>query len=91
MVTDTTPEQEAFIQREIERAVAPYSEIAPPSMMAMLRRVAEQYWRTHPQGIAIVRALTRSDTDQSQRNGSPGSRAAGRPSGPARRKARPRR
>ena len=49
-----TPDLEARIRAEVDRAVAPYEGVAPPFMVAKLRELAERYWRESP---AAARAL----------------------------------
>ncbi|MEO7327558.1 MAG: hypothetical protein ABI193_03200 [Minicystis sp.] len=57
MSPEISPEREARIRAEVERAVAPYADRLPPWALDKMRELAEHYWREHPEASAIIRAL----------------------------------
>lgn len=60
------PREEAFIQEEIERALAPYRAIAPPSLLASMRRTLDHELRTNPVPVQLRKHLfARQDAGQS--------------------------
>jgi len=52
-----TPEEEADLQKEIERALEPYKEIAPPRLLAQMRERLEEGLRSHPVPRSLLRAF----------------------------------
>lgn len=52
-----TPEEEAEMQAEIERAIAPYRAFTPAPLLATMRENLEHALRTHPAPRAYLRAF----------------------------------
>nr|AYM54433.1 hypothetical protein [Phaselicystis flava] len=61
-----TPEEEAFIQAEIARAMKPYLGVAPPQLLATMRATLEEQMRTHPVMLGMMKQLVaRKPVDRS--------------------------
>lgn len=54
-----TPEEEAEMQAEIERAIAPYRSFTPAPLLAIMRENLEDALRTHPAPRAYLRAFVK--------------------------------
>ncbi len=52
-----TPEEEAEMAAEIERAIAPYRAFTPASLLAKMRENLEHALRTHPAPRAYLRSV----------------------------------
>jgi len=52
-----TPEEEAEMQAEIERAIAPFRASTPASLLAVMRDDLEHALRTHPAPRGYLRAF----------------------------------
>lgn len=48
---------EERLQIEVDRAVAPYENLAPPVVLRKMRELAERYFREHPEASRILRSL----------------------------------
>jgi hypothetical protein len=49
---------EALLQEEIELALAPYKDVAPPALLKTMREVLEKGLRTHPAPVALLHRLS---------------------------------
>lgn len=56
-LTPLTPEEEARMQTEIDRAMEPYKKMAPASLLPILRERLEHALRTHPNPREWIRVL----------------------------------
>lgn len=54
-----TPEEEAVMQQEIETAITPYKGTAPPFMLDVMRRQAEEHMRSHPATRLMLAAIAK--------------------------------
>jgi hypothetical protein len=57
---------EERLRAEVDRAVAPYENVAPPAVLRKMRELAERYFREHPQASRILQIL---DEKQQQKSG----------------------
>ena len=48
---------EAILEEEIELALAPYKDVAPPALLKTMREVVEKGLRTHPAPVALLRRM----------------------------------
>src|SRR5262245_12346766 len=54
--------REAIIQAEIERSVARWRGMVPPHMLAKMREMAEEYYRTDPIAVRVINLLAEEST-----------------------------
>jgi hypothetical protein len=52
-----SPDEEAALQAEIERAMEPYAKTAPTSLLPTLRERLEHALRTHPDARQLLRGF----------------------------------
>jgi hypothetical protein len=45
------------VQQAIERSLAPYVGVAPPSLLESMRKTLEEAMTTHPYALGLIRAL----------------------------------
>lgn len=58
MPSDRYEEQRnALIQAKVDHAVAQWEGLAPPHMIAKMREIAEDYYRTHPFAVRVIDLL----------------------------------
>lgn len=51
------PREEAFLQEEVEAAIAPYLGLLPEPVIAIMRTMIDEALRTHPLPRALRRSL----------------------------------
>jgi hypothetical protein len=54
-VEPLTPEEEAELQKEVEVAIDPYKNTAPPALLQQMREKVAEGLRTHPVSRALLR------------------------------------
>ncbi|MFS8071754.1 MAG: hypothetical protein ACMG6S_35740 [Byssovorax sp.] len=52
------PRSEAILQEEIDLALAPYKDRAPPALLKMMREALEEGLRTHPLPVALLHRMS---------------------------------
>jgi hypothetical protein len=72
--------REAIILAEVERSVAKWSRTLPDHMVATLREISEEYYRTDPVAVRVIHVLVEEAI--SERSGSESGPVAGA-AGPA--------
>src|SRR5947209_4070463 len=55
-------QRNALIQAKVDRAVARWEGLAPPHMIAKMREIAEDYYRTHPFAVRVIDLLVQPHT-----------------------------
>jgi transaldolase len=76
-MSDTPPfDVDAYIQAEVDRAVAPYVGRMPAWALDKMRELAQRYWHENPVALESIRRKQRRVPDQSGTVG-PSAPAAG--------------